>query len=975
MLLHGSRVVTPLAQSLVGRDSELELLDRLLDEACAGSSRFVVVTGEPGIGKTSLLAELGRRAEERGCLVLDGRAAELESELPFGLVVDAFDAYLESLDARTYDRLAADELGELASVFPALRSLRSSSDGPGTAVERFRAHHAVRELMERLAARQPLALMLDDVHWSDGASVELIGHLLRRRPEAAVMVAAAFRTGQAGDAFAGAIEAAARAGEIERLALGPLGVDEAGALVEVDDAAHRERLYRESGGNPFYLLQLARSGAGAAGGAAHDGGPDSTGVPSAVMAAIASELASLSAPERGFAEAAAVAGDPFELDVAVATADMSESDALAALDELVARDLVRPAAVPRRFRFRHPLVRSAIYASCSPGVRLSAHERSARALAERGAPATARAHHVEQSARHGDAEGVAVLREAGDAASGRAPSSAARWYEAALRILPASADSAQRAGLLTALAQAKAATGKLEESRAALLETIGLVPDDEPLRRVKLTSTCAAVEQVLGRHREAHARLQGALAELSEPESVEGASLMIDLAWDAGLDEKREGMLEWAVKALETARPLGDGPLTAAAAGIAAVASAWEGSDTAAEYRAEAAALVDSLPDDSLARRPAALQYLSAAEFFLDRFEEGIAHGARGLALARAGGQGELLPGMIQALTVQLILTGRLSEAAAILDDAVDAARLTDNAVALSWTLGARCYAGVVQGDVAGALKIGEEALALAEGLDDRFVKGRISVAIGLALLHAGRPARGAELMVQGTGGEEMPAIPGGWKVVGLEALTRCLLALDRQADAERVAAHAAVTASAIGLPFTAAVADRAAALVMLGAGDAAGAAERALASAARAEEVGARVEAGVSRTVAGRALAETGDRDRAAAELERAAAELEECGALRHRDEAEHELRKLGHAVHRRTKRGKAGGHGVESLTGRELEIARLVVARRTNPQIAAELFLSIKTVETHLRNIFRKLDVDSRVDVARIVERARVL
>ena len=967
--------MTSVAQSLVGRDAELELLDHLLDEACAGSSRFLVVTGEPGIGKTSLLAELVRRAEDRGCLVLAGRAAEMERELPFGLVVDAFDAYLESLDARTYDRLAADELGELASVFPALRSLRSSPKGPGTATERFRAHHAVRELMERLAARQPLALMLDDVHWSDGASVELIGHLLRRPPEAALLVAATFRTGQARPALVGAIEAAARDGDVEQLALGPLGEDEAATLVELDDRADRDHLYRESGGNPFYLLQLARGGAGGARQAPADGGGDSAGVPPAVTAAIATELDSLPTPVRGFAQAASVAGDPFELDVAILTADMPESDALAALDELVARDLVRPGDVPRRFHFRHPLVRGAIYASCSPGVRLTAHERSASALAARGAPATARAHHVEQSARHGDLEAVAVLREAGTAASGRAPSSAASWFEAALRILPATAEPSERAALLTALAEAKAATGELEDSRAALLETVELVPDDEPLRRVRLVSACAAVEQVLGRHREAGARLRDALAELPDPESVEGASLMIDLAWDAGLDDDHEVMLERAVKALEIARPHGDQALTATAAAITTLACSWGAVDQAEPYRAEAVALVDSLPDETLAKRPDALQWLSAAEFFLDRFDDGIAHGFRGLAVARAGGRGELVPAITQALGAQLTVTGRLAEATALLDDAVDAARLTANAGALSWTLGSRSYAAVLQGDVEGALAAAEEAAALTSEVGGRLFKSRLTVAFGVALLLAGRPQRAAEVMIEGGGGEDMPTMPRIWRVYALEALTRCRLALDRIDQAERAAACAYEVAAAYGLPYSSALADRATAVVALAKGDPAGAAELALSSAARAEKIGARVDAALSRTLAGRALASAGDADRAAAELERAAARLEECGALRHRDEAEHELRKLGRAVHRRTRRGKRDGQGVESLTGRELEIARLVVNRRTNPQIAAELFLSIKTVETHLRNIFRKLDVDSRVDVARIVERARVV
>src|SRR5262249_46681162 len=163
----------------------------------------------------------------------------------------------------------------------------------------------------------------------------------------------------------------------------------------------------------------------------------------------------------------------------------------------------------------------------------------------------------------------------------------------------------------------------------------------------------------------------------------------------------------------------------------------------------------------------------------------------------------------------------------------------------------------------------------------------------------------------------------------------------------------------------------RAAAAVALNAGDAALAAERALASADAADAVGAPIEAALSRTIAGRALAETGEKDQAVAELQRAAAALGACGAWRYRQSAERELRRLGHHIHRRTRPGTAGGAGIESLTGRELQVARLVVDRKTNPQIAAELFLSQKTVETHLRNIFHKMGVTTRTALAQAVER----
>jgi DNA-binding CsgD family transcriptional regulator len=164
----------------------------------------------------------------------------------------------------------------------------------------------------------------------------------------------------------------------------------------------------------------------------------------------------------------------------------------------------------------------------------------------------------------------------------------------------------------------------------------------------------------------------------------------------------------------------------------------------------------------------------------------------------------------------------------------------------------------------------------------------------------------------------------------------------------------------------------RATAAVALAAGDATTATAQALEAADLADAVGAPVEAGLARTIAGRALASLDDRERAVQQLERAVGDLDGCGAIRYRDAAERELRQLGRRVHRRTRSGDLSQTGVGSLTERELEIARLIVDRRTNGEIAGELFLSKKTIETHIRNIFRKLDVSSRVDIARAVEQA---
>jgi DNA-binding NarL/FixJ family response regulator len=960
--------VTEMARPFVGREREVELIEQLLEGTCAGEARFLFVTGEPGIGKTRLLAELLARAGERGCLALHGSAAEFERELPFGLVVDAVDEYLESLDPHVFQRLAGEDLTELGWVFPALRSLEPGPDRPSTAAERFRAFRAVRCLFEELAARQPLVLALDDLHWADGASLELASHLLRRPPHAPVMVAATFRRGQIDPALASTIERGMRDAD-RRIDLGPLARAEAQALVDETRAAEYELLYEASGGNPLYLLELARMG-GSRDPRLSAGG---VGVPAAVAAATAGELDALSAPGRVLAEAAAVSGDPFELDLTAATADMAEPDALEALDELVAHDLVRSTQVPRRFRFRHPLVRRAVYESCSPGARIAAHRRSAAALEARGAPATTRAHHVEYSAKHGDMAAVAVLREAGEAAAKRAPVSAARWFAVALRLLPDKARPSERVRLLMALAGAHAATGQFEDSRAALLESIDLTPEDETARRVQLICACAGLEQLLGHHEQAHARLTATLSGLSDTSSPQAVELILHLAAGDFYRMDYEGMRGWGERALGAARALDELPLAAASLAVLAVAVAFTGPVPEAEaYRSAATALVDVLPDEELANRLDALTNLSAADLYLHRYDDAAAHANRGLELARGTGQGEVVPFLIPVLVTVLHTTGRVTEAAGLLDEAIEAARLTGNAEALGWNLLSRGYVAVAAGDLDLALGVAQESVNVTRDLDDRLVSTYARWALGSALLETGEPGRAIEVLVTAAEGEDLAHIPEPWRAHYFELLTRSWLAFGRPLQAEETAIRAAATAERLGLPAATAMAHRAAAAVALASGDPTTAGDRALAAAAGADQAGARVDAARARTLAGQALAAAGEQERAIAELERAARELGACGARRYRDEAEHELRKLGRRFARRTRTRKPHGKGLETLTERELEVARLVVDRRTNPEIASALFLSEKTVETHMHNIFRKLDVSSRADVARTVERA---
>jgi ATP/maltotriose-dependent transcriptional regulator MalT len=965
--------VSLLTGHFVGRAGELGSLERILDELDRGRPHAIEIAGEPGIGKTRLLRELAARAGARGHLVLSGAASEFENDLPFSVFVDALDEYVAGLEPGRLAVLDAAVQAELAHVFPSLSALAGVRQ-VSAQHERYRSHRAVRALLEQLAQTLPVVLVLDDFHWADSASVELLGALLRRPPAAGVLTAVALRPRQTPERLAIALERAHRFAAVTRVDLGALTLDEARQLLgERFDVARAALLYEESGGNPFYLEQLARSPARAP---QFTSAPEIslTGldVPAAVAASLAEEFSLLSGVGRLVLEGAAVAGDPFEPELAATPPPTSEALALEAVDELLQLDLIQPTDMPRRFRFRHPLVRRAVYEAIAGGWRLGAHERCAEALAARGASAAARAHHVERSARQGDLTAVAVLREAGEATARLAPESAARWFSGALRLLPQTAPAQGRIELLLARSQSLAAAGHFSGSHEAALEAAALVPGQPSALNTTAATACASVERFLGRYEHAHARLVRALRLLPEPASVERAELLIELTLNEFYRSRYQAMRDWAAPAVSAARETGDAALMAAAAVMPAFADAMTGPvKTARSRRAQAAALIDDLPDDELSLRPDAAGWLAIAEVYLDLYAEAEAHATRALGLARAGGQGDPLHRLYPVLPRVWYVRGKLAEATELLDGAIEAGRLLGSPPALAGNLFNRSAVALAAGDLDIALATAQESVELTRGLDEGFVTAWAAARLAGVLLETGQPGRAIELLLGRAGGEELALIPGGWRAYCLELLTRCWLALDRPGKAGRAAALAETLAAAGQLPLAAAWAGRAAAAVALGAADAALAAERALASADAADMVGAPIEAALSRTIAGRALAETGETDRAVAELQRAAAALDACGARRYRHGAERELGKLGHRPHRRTRPGKANETGIQALTGRELQVAQLVVDRKTNPQIAAELFLSQKTVETHLRNIFHKMDVTTRTALARAVER----
>jgi DNA-binding NarL/FixJ family response regulator len=960
---------SPTAARLVGRDTELGHLDAALDALDDGAPAYVALEGEPGIGKTRLLDELRARAQARGHVVLSGAAAEFEREMPFSVWVDALDDYVRAQDFASkagWDESLAAELGQV------LPSLRGADGGGAVPDERFRAHRAVSRLLGLVADESPLVLVLDDLQWSDAASIELIAALARRAPDAPVLAALGFRPGQ----VALRLGAALTGPRARRLELRELSEAEATQLLEHLDGDTAAAIYRHGGGNPFYLEQLGRmESAGAlAAGPEPTAAPTETGVPQAVAGAIAAELGSLPERARLLLGAAAVAGEPFDLDLAVAISDVDAGEALPALDELLDADLVRPTQVPRRFVFRHPLVRRAVYDGLGAGWRLAAHAEAAETLAARGADPAERAHHIEQSAAAGDEDAIAVLLAAGEAAAARAPAAAARWFTAALRLIP-STDSDRQVSVRVSVAEALRGLGELERCSATLLEALEMLPPESVVRRAEITTSCAAVEHWLGRHGEAHRRLLAAWDDLEDRSSAVAAALQIELSIDGFYSLDHEQTVSMGRGALETARALGDRPLIGAAASALSMAEASAGHiSDAREHLEEALAHVDSVSDAELAPYQECLCYLAWAENFLERYEDAIAHADRGIQIGRATGEGRVLAPMMLVKCFPFEMQGRMPEAVELCETVVEATRLSANPHYHFWALFELGWAHYYSGNLDAAIAAGEESARVGgvlAGATMPSAGGGPGWQIACTHFEAGEVDRAREEM-RALGSDELEHKIPVERCFDWEVLALVELAGGNIEAADGYASRAEDNAEQLGLRVPFAVAGRARAAVLLAAGQPDEAARAANRSAEIAALVGAGLQAAFSRGLEGRALAAAGDRAEAIEALKEAERVADRCGSLRFRDEMRRELRKLGA---RAEVRGPATAEdaGMASLTKRELEIAELITDRLTNPQIAGKLFLSKKTVESHIRNLFVKLGASSRVEVARIVERDR--
>jgi len=938
---------------LYEREEELARVDALITAARAGRGGVLLITGSAGIGKTVLLEAARERAGQAGMRVLAGRGGELEGGFSFGLARQLFEPLLVGASAAGREALLAGAAGRALIALEDFRGqvgpvpLDEESEPP------FAVMHGLYWLAVNASAAGPLLVAVDDLHWADQASLRFVLYLADRLAGLPVALALSWRTAGIGDGpdHLAHLEQTAAGGVVS---LTPLSRSAVRTLLTREfGTAPAERFaaacHTVTGGNAFLLRELIQQ-------LRADGiGPDEEVAaqvaalgPRSVARAVALRVARLGPAAGELARAAAVLGDGTQLRHAATLAGVDLADAAAAADGLAAIGVFEPGTP---LRFVHPIVRTAVHDDIPQASRGLRHAAAARLLAAEGADLDAVCAHLLVCEPAGSAEVVERLQAAATRAVARgAPESAVAYLR---RALAETADMSLRALLARDLGRAEKVLGD-PAAAEHLRESLRLTSD--PVIRAAVAPDLAELLILAGQWEAGTALLREALAELADRDvpSAEPAPAAIARlrSWWAGLSaydpslvgelDHRLGELRLAARGLDAGSRM--------LAGLLAGVLAWRG-----EPEAEVLALLDHALDQGrlLARvdsgplmaaqalfAPVMLEQLGRAEELADQL----------LVQSRSRGS---VTGLVIAGCMHAAVTARRGE---LVDTETDVRTVIEIAAEYGITFA-----------IPSALWYGADALIERPGLADlAALADTAGLPPDLAQTASGallREVRGRLALATGdlgTARAELMAAAGTYETLHLvnpgASCWRSALALavaaEDPAEARRLANSDLEDARKAGLTRPAGIALRTRGMLERGErglADLREAAELAAASGARLEHARALVEFGAALRRANQRAAARGPL-RAGLDL------AQRCGATRLTQRARDELLAAGARPRR------AAVTGLEALTTRERRVAELAAIGMSNPEIAQALFVTLNTVEGHLRHVYQKLSISSR-------------
>lgn len=984
----GESGIASLTETLIGRDADLAELLPCLDSAAAGSGATIVLTGAGGVGKTRLAEALGREAERRRFRIASGRAFHVEAGVPYALFSDAFMPIIRELEPATLSALTRGAESELSIVLPVLGAARPQSDDPSEL--RTRLMWAVAEFVRALSARQPLLLLLDDLHWADLSSLELLHFLARQTAEARVLIVCTYNDTERG------LRPELRSLEQSLLALGvarvhrvrPLTRVETGELVRhafgVDDHVSAEfstLLYGWTRGNVFFLREtlqsLVDSGRLQRRGDGQWLGWESAELelPGSIREAVAVRLSRLSDAARSVAETAAVIGTRFDHDVLRSAVPLAHEALLAAIDELRRLHIITEASAlgELQYDFVHPLLRQVLYGELGTARVRALHGMIAQDLERRyGADAESHAdelafhfaraeadslapkalQYLHTAGRHAldrfaDREAVDYLRLARDrwTADAAVPLSVlisdlarARQrlgeYDAAIELwrelLPAQVtpdNAAATASTHRRLGQTYYWSGRYVDALEHYNTGIQLVSGRGGAAEAGLRLAAGVCLQELGRAAQAGDEIEAArrIAEAAGDTALLARahrSLLLLRIWTGPPDEARAH----GARAAELARETGETYTEFFSEWGLAVLEGLTGHTEAMARHLEATERIAERQRSPLLRLWTAELSIELASA-LGEWDRGIATGERAIAIARSLNQRTMLPRLLVWTSLLHLGRGEIDIAKAYIDEAwmtSDADSADSGPVDIHSVVPAhigRAAYHILTRDFAEAIRVCHRGLAIADRTGYAFwAMHRLLPLLAEAHCHL-------------------------WDVEGALAVEQRI-----RREAERLGHKAGF-----------AWADTCRALAVWLSGDPAGATRLIRDACESLESIPMIGDAArLRRQLAGR-LAETGDRDGALQELRRVHEMFVRMGAEDELTKARGMFREIGAKPPARS-----AAEGAEGLTGRELEIARMVAARSSNKAIARALDISPRTVSTHLSNIFRKLEVGSRGELA---------